>query len=400
MNDVVVVHYSEIALKLGHRSMFVGRLLDNVREVLRDLPCVGIAASDARILVETGEASAETIVTRLSAVPGVANCLVMQRHDSDMNALETALKAALEHWSPTGSFAVRAQRADKSFPLASPEIGARLGEIVIERTGARVDLKHPDCVVYVLILGSGAYLGFNRVPCSGGLPVGTGGRVLLLLSGGIDSPVAGARMMRRGCRLEGVHFHSVPYLSAASQEKARELAAVLARGQGRFRVSMVAFGDIQSQIVGVVPRPLRVVLYRRMMMRIASRLARRGKGAAALVTGESLGQVASQTLTNMAVIEEAASIPVLRPLVGMDKLEISRFADSIGTFEISIQPDQDCCTLFVPKHPATAARMDAVLEAEALFPVTEMTEAAAAAAVSESIAPDWPADGEVRRPLV
>lgn len=400
MNDVVFVHYNEIALKLGHRPMFVARLVDNVREALAGLSCGRIAASDARVVIERGEASTEAILTRLVSLPGIANCLAMKRHEADQGVLEDALREALGTWRPQGSFAVRVKRADKSFALSSPEVGARLGAIIHETTGAPVDLTNPDSCVYVLILATGAYLGFDRVEGSGGLPVGTGGRVLLLLSGGIDSPVAGVRMMRRGCRVSGLHFHSVPYLSSASQEKARELAAILARGQGHFRLSMVAFGDIQSRIVEVVPRPLRVVLYRRMMMRIASRMAQRGKGAAALLTGESLGQVASQTLKNMAVIEDACSLPVLRPLVGMDKLEISRFADAIGTFEISIQPDQDCCTLFVPRHPATAARLDEVLEAEAELPIAEMTEEAVAAATIEIHEPSWPRDGEVRRRLV
>jgi thiamine biosynthesis protein ThiI len=212
--------------------------------------------------------------------------------------------------------------------------------------------------------------------------------VLLLLSGGIDSPVAGLRMMRRGCRVDALHFHSVPYLNRTSQEKARVLASVMARGQGAVRLSMIAFGEIQSAIVSAVPRPLRVVLYRRMMLRIACALARRDR-ATALATGESLGQVASQTLANLSVIEAAATLPVLRPLVGMEKLEITDYARRAGTFDISVVPDEDCCTLFVPKHPATAARRAEVESAEALFDVEGMVATAVDARESEIVEADW-----------
>ncbi|MFT4569620.1 MAG: thiamine biosynthesis protein ThiI [Hyphomicrobiaceae bacterium] len=389
MNDVVVVHYNEIALKLGHRAMFVGRLTENVRRVLADLPCGPVVAIDARILVELGQADVAVVTQRLQSVPGVANCLPVRRLAADMASLEEAVREMLETWTPSGSFAVNVRRAYKRFPLESPEIGRRLGTIVQEATGAPVNLRSPDEQVFVLVLNDSILVGRERVPCSGGLPVSTGGRVLLLLSGGIDSPVAGVRMQRRGCRLEALHFHSVPYLNDASQQKARELAQVIGRGQCGLRLTMVAFGDIQSEIVRFAPRPLRVVLYRRMMMRIASRMARRVR-ADALVTGESLGQVASQTLSNLSVIEDASALPVLRPLVGMDKLEISRFADQIGSYEISIQPDQDCCTLFVPRHPATAATLVQVQKAEEALDVDGMTEQAVSDATFEKIEPQWP----------
>jgi thiamine biosynthesis protein ThiI len=216
--------------------------------------------------------------------------------------------------------------------------------------------------------------------------------VLLLLSGGIDSPVAGLRMMRRGCRVDAVHFHSLPYLDGSGREKARRLCAVLSRGQGATRLSTVAFGDIQSEIVRSVVRPLRVVLYRRMMMRIAARMARQD-GAAALVTGDSLGQVASQTLANLSIVERASPLPVLRPLVGMDKQEIMQYAERSGTYEISILPDQDCCTLFVPRHPTTAARLRDVEEAEAALDVEGLVERACAARQRERIVADWQAAG-------
>ena len=385
---VIVVHYNEIALKLGHRAMFQNRLVENLRSSIAEFQGAKVRVAHGRLLVDPAEADVEEVVRRLVVVPGVANVVPARVTELTMEALEAEVDQLLQTWRPRGSFRVDVKRAEKRFPLTSPEIGGQLGARIVEATGAPVNLKQADEVVRVLVTQNGGFVGLNKVGAAGGLPVGTGGRVLLLLSGGIDSPVAGFRMQRRGCRIGGIHFHSVPYLDRTSQEKARVLASMLARGQGTTRVLMVAFGDIQSAIVSAVPRPLRVVLYRRMMMRIASALARRDRFQA-LVTGESLGQVASQTLTNLSVIEDAASLPVLRPLVGMEKLEISNYAREVGTFPISIVPDQDCCTLFVPKHPATAAKQDEIQEAEALFDVAGMVESAVAQREVETVEPDW-----------
>ncbi len=387
-NDLLVAHYNEVALKLGHRKIFVARLADNIRRSVDDLDCGPIRAHAARILIEIGAADEAELVRRVRWQPGVANCLPMRRVDRDRDAIDRAVEDLLEVWRPSGSFAVDVRRADKTYPEPSPQMAGRLGARIQQVSRARVDLGDPDERVHVLIVQDAAFLGVRRVDGCGGLPVSTGGRVMLLLSGGIDSPVAGLRMQRRGCRLEAVHFHSVPYLSAASQDKARSLAAVLARGQRNLALHMVAFGDAQSEVVRSVPRPLRVVLYRRLMVRIASALARRHR-CTALVTGESLGQVASQTLANMTVIGDASSLPVLRPLVGMEKLEITRYAQAAETFEISILPDQDCCTLFVPRHPATAARGAEVAEAEARLDVDRLVRDAVAAAHSELVEPSW-----------
>ena len=385
---VLVVHYNEIALKLGHRALFERRLVQNLRERLRDLAVAEVAAVRGRLLVRPGRADADEVLRRVAVVPGVANVLRAVEIEPTVQALDDAVEALLLHWAPTGSFRVEVKRPEKRFPLTSPEIGARVGASIQDRTHAPVDLKNAAQVVRIEVTSDAIYFGVAKTAGCGGLPVGTGGRVLLLLSGGIDSPVAGLRMMRRGCRIDALHFHSAPYLSRTSIEKARLLASLLARGQGPVRLSLVAFGDIQRDIVAAVPRPLRVVLYRRMMMRIASALARRDH-LAALVTGESLGQVASQTLVNLSVIEAAAELPVLRPLVGMDKREITDYARQAGTFEISIVPDEDCCTLFVPKHPATAARRAEVEEAEALIDFASMVDAAVAARESETLAPVW-----------
>jgi len=275
------------------------------------------------------------------------------------------------------SFRVHTKRADKCFPLTSPEVNRRLGARIQQATGAPVDLEHAALTVAVDILPGRAVFSLEKRPGPGGLPVGTSGRVLALLSGGIDSPVAAWRMMRRGCRVDFVHFHSVPFLDRTSQEKARELYRLLLEWELEGELTLVAFGEIQRQIVAAVQRPLRVVLYRRMMLRIAEALAHR-RGAEALVTGDSLGQVASQTLANLAVIGAAVELPVLRPLVGMDKNEIAAEAVRIGTYETSIIPDQDCCQLFVPRHPATRAHAGEVQAAEERLDVAALVAQAVA----------------------
>lgn len=379
--------------------MFVARLLDNVRRSLADLGRLAVSHRYSRLFVEPGDVDPALVQQRLAAQPGIANFLPAERVGTTMEELEAAVQRSLHDWRPSGTFAVQARRADRAFAVSSPEIARRVGAQVVAATGARVDLARPQSVVHVHVLPGEILLAFDKVEGVGGLPVSTSGRLMLLLSGGIDSPVAGLRMQRRGARIDALHFHSVPYLSAASQAKARELAAVLARGQQRTRLLLVPFGDCQSEIVRFAARPLRVVLYRRMMMRIASALARIYR-CGALVTGESLGQVASQTLRNLTAIEKAASLSVLRPLVGMEKLEISRYADRAGTYEISIQPDQDCCTLFVPRHPSVAARLADIESAEATLDISAMVDACVAGTNEEWVEPRWDEPGRERIALV
>jgi thiamine biosynthesis protein ThiI len=322
-----------------------------------------------------------TATERIGAVFGVANFSLVERTARDVEALRDRILDSLDG-ARFESFRIDTQRGDKTFPLTSPEINRVLGAAVKERSRARVDLENPAFTVFVEILPRDAFFGFNKIPGPGGLPVGASGRVVALISGGIDSPVASYRMMQRGCRLIFVHFHSAPYQDKTSQEKVRELLKRLTRHQFNSRLFLVPFGEIQRQIVAAVGRPLRVILYRRMMLRIAEAIARREK-AKALITGESLGQVASQTLENMAVIQQAATLPILRPLVGMDKQEIIDQARRIGTFDISSIPDQDCCQLFVPKHPATKASLADVEKDEASFEVKEMVRLGVENAVEE-----------------
>jgi thiamine biosynthesis protein ThiI len=280
------------------------------------------------------------------------------------------------------TFRVSARRADKRFPLTSPQIEREVGGRIKEARGWRVDLNDPELTIHVEALTDEAFYYFGKEPGAGGLPAGTSGRVACLLSGGIDSPVAAYRLMRRGCRVIFVHFHSYPILSRASQEKARELVTLLTRYQYDSRLLLIAFGEIQQQVVLSVAPPLRVVIYRRLMMRIAEAVARRNR-AQALVTGEVVGQVASQTLENLSAINSVVDVPVLRPLIGTDKDEITAEAERLGTYPISIIPDQDCCTLFTPRHPATKARVADVEHAEAGLPIDEIVTRAVEGAVTE-----------------
>jgi thiamine biosynthesis protein ThiI len=378
----VIVHYQEIALKGRNRPWFISRLVRNIREATADLDIRQVKALMGRIEVVLGPGADWTVVRdRLSKVFGAGNFAKAGRAPLEVDAIAAEILRDLDVPDPR-SFRVSARRADKRFPLTSPQIEREVGGRIKEARGWHVDLSNPELTIHVEALTNDAFYFFGKHPGAGGLPVGASGRVACLLSGGIDSPVAAWRMMRRGCRVLFVHFHSYPILSRASQEKARELARLLTEYQYRSRLFLVAFGEIQQQVVLSVAPPLRVVIYRRLMMRIAERIARE-HGAGALITGEVVGQVASQTIENMTAINEVATLPVLRPLIGMDKEEITHQAQRLGTYPISIIPDQDCCTLFTPKHPATRARHVDVVRAESALPIDEIVDRAATTAVVE-----------------
>jgi thiamine biosynthesis protein ThiI len=380
--DSVLIRYHEIALKKGNRAYFTELLKRNILTAVKDLGAKEIRSLPARLLLTfKNEVAPEAISQRIGAVFGVANFSIVERTAKDIEALRARILDSLGDMR-FGSFRVETQRGDKTFPFTSPEINRQLGAAVKEKSGARVDLTNAEFTIIVEILPHDAFFGFNKLPGAGGLPVGASGRLVSLISGGFDSPVAAYRMLQRGCRLIFIHFHGAPYQDKTSQEKVRDLVRTLTRHQYQSRLYLVPFGEIQRQIVAAVARPLRVVLYRRMMLRIAEVIARNEK-AKALVTGESLGQVASQTLENIAVIQQAATLPILRPLVGMDKQEIVDQARRIGTFETSSIPDQDCCQLFVPKHPATKANVREVEEAETNFDVKELLRLGLDGAVKE-----------------
>ncbi len=378
----IVLHYQEIALKGHNRPWFITKLVRNLKAATADLPVAEVRALVGRVELVLEEDSAwEAVRERVSRVFGIANFAQAGRAPLDIEAIAQHILDDLGD-REVESFRVSARRADKRFPMTSPQIEREVGGRIKAARGWRVDLEQPAFTIHVEALTTEAFYSFGRERGAGGMPVGVSGRVACLLSGGIDSPVAAWRLMRRGCRVLLIHFHSYPILSRASQEKTREMAKLLAQFQFHSRLFMVPFGAIQQQIVLAVAPPLRVVLYRRFMMRIAERIARHGR-AQALVTGEVVGQVASQTIENMTSINSVVSMPVLRPLVGMDKEEIVAEAERLGSYPISIIPDQDCCTLFTPKHPATRARAGDVARAEAALPIDEIVEKAVTAAEVE-----------------
>jgi tRNA uracil 4-sulfurtransferase len=377
-----IVHYQEIALKGKNRPWFVSKLVHNIRQAVSGLGVREVRALMGRIEVVLGPAADWPAVRdRLSRVFGAANFARAGRVRLDVDEIAQQILGDLDPSDPP-SFRVSVRRADKRFPMTSPQLEREIGGRIKEARGWHVDLGNPALTIHVEMLTDEAFYSFGKERGAGGLPVGSSGRVACLLSGGIDSPVAAWRMMRRGCRVIFVHFHSYPILSRASQEKARELVQILTQYQYRSRLFLVPFGEIQQRVVLAVAPPLRVVIYRRLMMRIAEAIGRRA-GARMLITGEVVGQVASQTLENMTSINEVVTQPVLRPLIGMDKEEITAQAQVLGTYPVSIIPDQDCCTLFTPRHPATKARRGDVLHAEEALPIGEIVDQAVAAAVVE-----------------
>ncbi len=374
LRPVVLVHYHELGLKRGNRPLFLRHLARNLRRATSDLAPVNLRQVSGRILLELDEHPDPAAVRdRVRRVCGVASAALAYRVVSTVDAMKAVI-AGLVEGRTFASFRISARRAFKTYPLTSVELNRELGAFVLGRVASRVDLRRPELEIHVEVMPAETFVYVDPEPGPGGLPVGASGTVAALLSGGIDSPVAAWRMMKRGCRVVFVHFHSVPYLPPTSQAKARALVAGLTEWQYDSTLVLVPFGEIQREVVLTVPPPARVVIYRRLMVRIAEALARK-HGALALTTGESLGQVASQTLSNITRIDEAATMPILRPLIGMDKLEITGEARRLGTFDISIEPDADCCTLFVPKHPATRMSEHEVGAVEARLEIPRLVTA-------------------------
>ncbi len=372
---LVIVHYGELALKGRNRPFFERTLAGNIRLALGPALVGDVQRKPGRMVARLADAADESeVLRRLGRVPGISNFAIGLCVNSDLNSLKSASASLLRGVSYT-TFAVDARRSDKRYPLTSTELNQELGAFMLQEFGGTVRLDDPELTLHVEILASEALVYPGRRRGVGGLPVGVSGRVMALLSGGIDSPVAAGLMQKRGAHVEFIHFHSFPYTSKASQEKVVDLARILCECQPESRLLLVPFADIQKELVAGAPAPLRVVLYRRYMGRLAERAATR-VGARALVTGESLGQVASQTLENLVAIEEALAMPVLRPLVGMDKQEIVEIARRQGTYGVSIEPHDDCCSYLMPAHPATRATAEELRAAEGALDLEELMNAA------------------------
>ncbi|HEY8531121.1 MAG TPA: tRNA uracil 4-sulfurtransferase ThiI [Limnochorda sp.] len=377
MRELVLVRYGEIGLKGENRPAFEGRLAENLRAALADLPGTRVIRGYGRLYIDTA-GQTEAALERLRRVFGVVAYHPALETALEMDQiLEAATRLVAAEPRPA-RFKVEARRSNKAFPLNSIELNRAVGAHVLSHVdGLTVDLHEPQIRLRIEIREKAAYLYVRDVPGPGGLPVGVGSPALLLLSGGIDSPVAGWYMLKRGVPLRAIHFQSPPFTSPRALQKVQDLCDVLARWGGRVPLYVVPFTRTQTAIRKAIAPELSMTVLRRMMYRIADRVARR-EGLAALVTGESVGQVASQTIESLAAINPVTSLPVLRPLIGLDKAEIIERAQAIGTYSISIRPYEDCCTLFVPTHPATHPRLDEVEAAEAALPVEELVEEAVA----------------------
>jgi len=368
-NPVIVVHYHELWLKGGNRRFFLGKLFTALRQGLQGIPVVRIEQPGDRFLVRLGAgASLEEAIARVERVFGIAYYAVARPVERSLEAL---CRAAWEEIEPLkfSSFAVRAKRSDKSFPHSSMQIESAVGRYLQEQLRAanreaRVQLKDPDVTCHVEITPGPALVYARKIPGTGGMPANTAGRIMCLLSGGYDSAVAAYHMMKRGAHLSFAHFYGTGARPGESSlHVAGELARRLVPYQFHAKLYRVPFEEIQREIVRYAPEDFRVLLYRRMMLRIAQVLARRDR-ALALVTGDSRGQVASQTLRNLVAVDAAATMPVFRPLIGTDKMEILALARKIGTYEISSEPFHDCCPVFLPRNPALYARPEELAEAE------------------------------------
>ena len=367
----VCVRYHELALKKKNRPWFIRHLMDNLRHATRDLPERKVWLGAEYIGLHVEDDSLWPIVQkRVQDTMGIAKYFRARLMPLDLDSVEILIKDYLQD-KEFGSFRISAHRANKNFPVKSDEINRRLGKSVQGMTGARVDLKAPELEISIDVLHKEILVYFGTHPGYGGLPVGVSGHVAVMMSGGIDSPIAAWHMMKRGCRVSLVHFHSYPLADMSTINKAAELADIIARFQGHTNLYLVPLAEVQKHIIVNTPSEFRVILYRRFMLRIAEEIAKQ-RGAKGLVTGDSLGQVSSQTLENIAVVDEVASLPVFRPLIGQNKQEIVDLARRIETFQVSIQPDQDCCTLFIPRKVTTHADPDVVHRIEEKLPVDEM----------------------------
>jgi thiamine biosynthesis protein ThiI len=384
MQRVVVIHYHEIGLKKGNREFFEKRLQQNVSRALSDVTDLRVRRLPGRLIAPLPDnVTLDTVRERLRKVFGIAFFAFGVETHNDLDTLkETAWDAVRDLTYET--FCVRVKRAEKRYPMKSNEVERAVGDVLRERAQKKVNLTAPDVTCFIEIMSDRALVYAEKIAGPGGLPMGTSGRVISLTSGGIDSPVAAYKLMRRGARVIFAHFHGSPFTDSSSQHTVREIVQVLTEFQYRSRLYLIPFGEIQGVIVANTLSPLRVVLYRRMMMRIAEEIARRER-AEALVTGESLGQVASQTLTNLAIIDAAATLPVFRPLIGDDKETIVNLAKDIGTFDISTVPFEDCCPLFMPTHPETRASLEDVQAAEARLDVPALVKQAMEKVVVENV---------------
>lgn len=359
--NIYIVRCGEVALKGMNKPYFEKTLVERIRKKLKDMDGVEVSRREGLIFIRSDKKhDAESIVKNVSRVFGVASISPAVEAESELNKIGEAsvefMKKQIEERG-VKTFKVEAKRADKKFPVKSPEIARIIGaKILIGCKVLKVDVHNPECRLFIDLRKDRTYIYDEKVSGFGGLPLGTNGKGMVLLSGGIDSPVAAWMMAKRGMLLEAVHFHSYPYTSPRAQQKVEELAGIVASYSGRMRMHVINLLPIQEQIVMNCPEEETTILVRRFMMRIAEKIALKNK-CMMLITGENLGQVASQTAEALVVTDACVSMPVMRPLIAMDKVDIMEKANEIGTYEKSIEPYEDCCTVFLPKHPITKPKL-------------------------------------------
>lgn len=370
--DTVLIRYGELSTKGKNRKDFIKRLDKNIRFALRDYPNLTYQRTHDRIYIKLTDENTDEIREKLQKVFGISSFSFTEKVESDIASIqETCLRIAKETDKKT--FKIITKRHDKTFPMVSDEINRAVAGRILSDTDLKVDVHHPELAVRIEVHRDASYITSEKIPGAGGYPTGINGKVLLLLSGGIDSPVAAYEIMKRGIEVEAVHFASPPYTSQAARDKVTELARQISVYQGRVKIHMLNFTEIQLNIYKTAGDPYAVTLMRRMMFRLAERIAR-ANNCLALGTGESVGQVASQTLESIACINDVVSIPVIRPLVCYDKVEIIALARKIGTYETSILPFEDCCTIFDPKNPVTKPSSEKALFYESQFDYETMLE--------------------------
>lgn len=372
MEKAIILRYSEIHLKGNNRYFFENLLIENIKYALKKYDYKFQKTYSRYIISDYDESYESNIINTLKKVFGLhtlSTCLIV---DNDIDKISQAtFKLGID----SGSFKVECNRADKTFPLKSYEVAAELGGRLLEKyQNLRVDLHNPEHIVYVDIRESKkTFIFLDNISCAGGLPVGCSGKGLLLLSGGIDSPVAGYMMAKRGMTLSAIHFHSYPFTSTQAKEKVLKLASLLTEYTGPIDVYIVPFTEIQVKIHENCPEEFMITIMRRFMMRISEKLAK-NISAGALITGESLGQVASQTLESINTSNDVVSMPMFRPLIGFDKLDIINISQKIDTYETSILPYEDCCTVFLPKRPVTKPKISVVKKAEEKLNIDELID--------------------------
>lgn len=378
--NIFIVRCGEVALKGMNKPYFEKMLVNRIKKLLKKFDNVEAYRHEGLIFVRADKKhDPEMIIGEISKVFGVASISPALECESELNSIgdaAVALMMDLIEKKGIKTFKVDAKRADKNFPVKSPEIARIIGaKVLVGCKVLKVDVHNPDCVLFVDLRKDKSYVFEQKISGFGGLPLGTNGKGMVLLSGGIDSPVAAWMMAKRGMLIEAVHFHSYPYTSQRAQEKVEDLARIIAQYCGRFKMNVINLLPIQEQIVENCPEEETTILVRRFMMRIAEKVAQKS-GCTMLITGENLGQVASQTAEALVVTDVTVKMPVMRPLIALDKVDIIQKAKDIGTFETSIMPYEDCCTVFLPKHPATKPKLEKILESESKLDVDALVEAA------------------------